>query len=672
VANWLYGTAARTAREALRHERRRRRRERAAARPTVARPEDDTASLVDAAVRQLPEPYRSAVLLCDLGGLTRDRAAAELGVPPGTVASRLSRGRALLAEALTRQGVTLGAGMAVAVPAELVAGTVRLGVLVTAGEAAVPPAVGALLTRGGRTVFPLTLWKLAAGLLALGGAAVALGTGGPKPPADPPAPPDKPAAVDLADAERIGLKAHADAAALQKLPSFEYRCRTRWGFVEAMRAEDRCSLPELLRAQTGPISQKRGEGLTWYEFEFAWDETRFIGGTLPGDADLGINHRFGTRTDGWERSEAKDHSRVRFNRAGSIRQYWWTGEWQDSGFHMNSNYLKLGPGKWWWGESHNRTSQSLTHQPLAGATWTMLPAEPFAGEDCQVVEVSSKHGRFQRLWVGKESGRVRGVLTFYSDPDDYGALVRFDDYCEVAPGVWVPFAETRTFSWGSETAKGKHQLIRNEVRVTTARPGVDLSERYAALLPKPGDPVQDQRFASPVNTKFDPNRPDADVQKEADAEYAKRLADAELVKGLLKPLDKLVGQPAPPLPADGWVGGPRPDLAGKPHLRHFWATWCGPCKNDLPLLAKLAADGVAVVGLHPAGTPAAEVAKAVDGHKLPYPTLVAAGGDRATVAGHPVGLFPYCVVVDAAGTVAGHGSLADVMQKHGRALWAKP
>src|SRR4051794_3598656 len=115
-------------------------------------------------------------------------------------------------------------------------------------------------------------------------------------------------------AERIGSKAHTDAAALRKLPRFDYQARVRWGDVDAMRAEDKAELAELTRALEGPISQKPGEGLTWRESGFAWDETRFITGTRPGDADLNFSSYFGTRTDGWHRMETGDHSRRSFTR----------------------------------------------------------------------------------------------------------------------------------------------------------------------------------------------------------------------------------------------------------------------------------------------------------------------------------------------------------------------
>src|SRR5436309_2207039 len=53
------------------------------------------------ALRGLPEDYRAAVVLCDVVGLPYQEIGAVLGVPVGTVRSRIHRGRALLREALT-------------------------------------------------------------------------------------------------------------------------------------------------------------------------------------------------------------------------------------------------------------------------------------------------------------------------------------------------------------------------------------------------------------------------------------------------------------------------------------------------------------------------------------------------------------------------------------------
>lgn len=54
-----------------------------------------------AAVAALPDEFRAAVVLRDLEGLSYEEVADVLGVPVGTVRSRLARGRALLKEKLS-------------------------------------------------------------------------------------------------------------------------------------------------------------------------------------------------------------------------------------------------------------------------------------------------------------------------------------------------------------------------------------------------------------------------------------------------------------------------------------------------------------------------------------------------------------------------------------------
>lgn len=53
-----------------------------------------------AAIRSLPESFRMTVLLINLEGFSYDEAAEILGVPPGTIRSRMKRGRTLLQKAL--------------------------------------------------------------------------------------------------------------------------------------------------------------------------------------------------------------------------------------------------------------------------------------------------------------------------------------------------------------------------------------------------------------------------------------------------------------------------------------------------------------------------------------------------------------------------------------------
>jgi RNA polymerase sigma-70 factor (ECF subfamily) len=56
---------------------------------------------VEAALDELPEKFADVIRLVDLGDLSYRDAAEGLGVPVGTVMSRLFRGRRLLATALT-------------------------------------------------------------------------------------------------------------------------------------------------------------------------------------------------------------------------------------------------------------------------------------------------------------------------------------------------------------------------------------------------------------------------------------------------------------------------------------------------------------------------------------------------------------------------------------------
>jgi RNA polymerase sigma-70 factor (ECF subfamily) len=55
---------------------------------------------IDAAFAAIPEEYRAPVALRDLAGLDYAEIAAVLDIPPGTVRSRIARGRAALASRL--------------------------------------------------------------------------------------------------------------------------------------------------------------------------------------------------------------------------------------------------------------------------------------------------------------------------------------------------------------------------------------------------------------------------------------------------------------------------------------------------------------------------------------------------------------------------------------------
>ena len=124
LANWLYGVACRTAWDARARATRRQARERKAhdMSPSELNPADELdldelRSILDEELARLPETYRGAVVLCELDGLSRHVAAQRLGIPEGTLSSRLARAKDLLRERLIRRGlapttITLNAALA--------------------------------------------------------------------------------------------------------------------------------------------------------------------------------------------------------------------------------------------------------------------------------------------------------------------------------------------------------------------------------------------------------------------------------------------------------------------------------------------------------------------------------------------------------------------------------
>lgn len=73
-----------------------------------ATPDALSVDSVQAAFTRIPEPFRTAILLVDIEQLTYREAADALGVPIGTVMSRLNRGRRLLRRELAAHAEAAG------------------------------------------------------------------------------------------------------------------------------------------------------------------------------------------------------------------------------------------------------------------------------------------------------------------------------------------------------------------------------------------------------------------------------------------------------------------------------------------------------------------------------------------------------------------------------------
>lgn len=114
--------------------------------------------------------------------------------------------------------------------------------------------------------------------------------------------------------------------------------------------------------------------------------------------------------------------------------------------------------------------------------------------------------------------------------------------------------------------------------------------------------------------------------------------------------------------------------AGRPVLVNLWASWCGPCIEEMPELDRFAREqgeaGVQVLGI------ALDDADAVRGflQRVPvdYAIALDAPGpaDAGVRLGNPRGVLPYTVLIDADGRLARHriGPFA-----HGETdAWATP
>ncbi len=126
----------------------------------------------------------------------------------------------------------------------------------------------------------------------------------------------------------------------------------------------------------------------------------------------------------------------------------------------------------------------------------------------------------------------------------------------------------------------------------------------------------------------------------------------------------MVGKPAPEvsLPwvsggvaAAGEQPGARMSVAefkGRPILLDFWASWCGPCAMEAPVIDRISRrfekKGLVVVGVNVSDSP--EVIRAYATQKgLSYPMALDAGSAASTAYG--VRQLPSLVVIDRQGNV---------------------
>jgi RNA polymerase sigma factor (sigma-70 family) len=214
LANWLHGVASRTALDArARADRRRARERKASAKANASVGPDDglerleLRAILDEELARLPASYRGPVILCEFDGLSRQVAARRLGIPEGTLSSRLARAKDLLRHRLTRRGLAPSAvaievlareARAVLLPPSLAGSTIQAAARVAAGTSLAEAASASVVTLTQGALDAMLLAKIKG--LAFGLAAAAVVTTGVGVLAQPPTPAPSAAAQE----DRLG------------------------------------------------------------------------------------------------------------------------------------------------------------------------------------------------------------------------------------------------------------------------------------------------------------------------------------------------------------------------------------------------------------------------------------------------------------------------------------
>lgn len=96
------------------------------------------------------------------------------------------------------------------------------------------------------------------------------------------------------------------------------------------------------------------------------------------------------------------------------------------------------------------------------------------------------------------------------------------------------------------------------------------------------------------------------------------------------------------------------DFKGKVIILDFWATWCVPCKAEIPgfvaLQAKYGAKGLQILGLS-VDDPVAKLKPYVVEMKMNYPVLQGLGRDDVLDAYAPIASIPTSVVIGRDGKI---------------------
>lgn len=132
-----------------------------------------------------------------------------------------------------------------------------------------------------------------------------------------------------------------------------------------------------------------------------------------------------------------------------------------------------------------------------------------------------------------------------------------------------------------------------------------------------------------------------------------------------KPVSELIGKPAPVLSVSNIESSEvfelKKHLGKKVFLINFWATWCSPCREEIPLLnqlhEKLPADRFEIIAIMEDDAPSREILlKSLQrfSEKIPikFPVFIETGATPSAADAYGTYMIPESYLIDLGGNVA--------------------
>ncbi|MHC4691089.1 MAG: redoxin domain-containing protein, partial [Planctomycetota bacterium] len=323
-----------------------------------------------------------------------------------------------------------------------------------------------------------------------------------------------------------------------------------------------------------------------------------------------------------------------------------------SGLFVGLSWPRAQPHSFWWDQVD--IEENLTRWGRV-EDFRFKGRAKYRGVDCYVLECKppALTGRVRRWYVGTKDHLLYGnlLLSLGRTIGQHWTL----DYKEVADGCWYPM--TQGYELYDEQWWGKVYLnSRRDLKVVEIRVNEQLPDDLFQMEFKEGVRVVDWRFGGVVTYPYKAERTEQEWREIR--ERARERAERDEAEKTFK--DALIGKPAPAFPENATWLNSEPltfeDLRGKVIILDFWADWCGPCKNDLPLMAGLhkqrKKSGIVAIGLHTPGSKLEDIRKVMEQYKLDYPNCIDTPkppdgkGFGAMSSKYGVDGIPYSFVID--------------------------